>query len=258
MAPASSLVALFSAMTQNLQQDRADLNRLDRGDGDAGDNMAANFQIVTDTLSSAIQQGGQQADVGAALRQAAEALKHQGQGATAPIYAQGIADAAQRLQGKSSFSIDDLLPLLQGLLSGSQQASGMQPGQGSLIDVLLPGVMTYMQSKQAGDSDLQAILKAMLNLRRGANGTAASPRGFGNDSQRDTTGQIDPGAAGAASLLEGLFGALLNGALQQQSRPAPTPAPQPAQGSGGNLGDLLGQLFNDQGQAPKARRSHRR
>src|SRR5437764_4523657 len=132
MASANSLVDLFSAITQNLQQDRQHLNQLDSGDGDTGDNMAANFQLVTDTLSQFVQQAGPQADVGVALQQASQVLRQQGQGATAPIYAQGLANAAQRLQGKTTFSIEDLLPLLQGLLQGAQQASGTQQGEGSL------------------------------------------------------------------------------------------------------------------------------
>jgi phosphoenolpyruvate---glycerone phosphotransferase subunit DhaL len=254
MASADSLVALFDAMTQNIQQDREHLNKLDRSDGDAGDNMAANFQLVTDTLAQTIQQAGPNADVGIALRQASQALQQQGKGATAPIYAQGLADAAQRLQGKTGFTIDDLLPLLQGLLTGTQQASGAPQGQGSLLDTLLPGIMAYMQAKQAGDSDTQALLKALLSLRRGANSTATSPTGWGSDSGRDTTGQIDPGAAGAASLLEGLFGALLKSALGRGQSQPQTPAPQSS--SGGNIGDILGQLFGEQ--PGRTQTSHRR
>lgn len=270
MASADSLVALFSAMTQNLQQDQAHLNRIDADDGDAGDNMVANFQLVTDTLAQAVRERGRDADTSAALRQAAEALRAHGQGATAPIYAQGLADAAQRLQGKSGFSIEDLLPLLEGMLSGTQQASGTQQGQGSLLDVLLPGIMAFMQAKQAGAADTEAILQALLSVRRGANSTAGVPRGYGRYGGQEPHGQIDPGAAGAASLLEGLFGALLSGALRQGSagrsttRRAPTPAPSTPPAGGlpgfpglpGDLGDLIGGLFGGppQQSAPTRRR----
>jgi dihydroxyacetone kinase-like protein len=265
MASADSLVALFDAATRNVQQDRDHLNSLDTADGDVGDNMAANFQLVTETLAQAVRQAGPQADAGLALRQAAEALNRRGRGATAPIYAQGLQDAAQRLQGKSGFSIEDLMPLLEGLLSGTQQASGAQPGEGSMLDTLLPGIMAYMQAKQAGDSDTQALLKALLSLRRGANSTTLSPKGYGSGGGTDTTGRVDPGAAGAASFLEGLFGALLNSALQQgqpQQRTVP-PQSQPQQPSqpqfpGGDLSDLLGQLFGEQQGTPPQQRESRR
>lgn len=265
-----SLVALFEAMTQNLEHDRGQLNSIDRGDGDAGDNMAANFRLITDTLAQALSQGEQAGDIGAALTLAGRTLKKDGQGATAPIYAQGLAEAGKRLAGQSSFSLEDLLPLLEGLLAGSRRASGRKQGEGSLLDVLLPGILAYVQAKRAGQSDMESILTALLNLRRGANSTAQSPVGYGRSSGSDTTGQIDPGAAGAASLLEGLFGAILRQAMQQSGgglpsmggapRRAPRPAPRydaeeedeqgaplPLPGLPGGLGGLLGALLGGAG-----------
>lgn len=258
MADARSLVAVFEAITQNLEQDRDDINQLDRDDHDTGDNMVNNFRLVTSSLQQQIGQGGE-VDVGAALGQAAQVLREGGAGSTAPIYAQGLEDAASRLQGQSSFSLNDLLPLLEGLLGGAQQAGGAQQGQGSLLDVLIPAIGAYSSAKRSGQGDLEAVLGALLETRRGANGTARSSSGYGKAAGRDTTGEVDPGAAAAASLLEGLFGALLKGGLQQGA-PAgaggsagkyggPPTAPQqgqpPAQpqGSGNPVIDMLGSLF---------------
>ncbi|MBK9941141.1 MAG: DAK2 domain-containing protein [Kouleothrix sp.] len=276
MTSANSLVALFEAMTQNIEYDRTQINSIDRSDGDAGDNLAGNFRLITDTLAAALGQAGADADIGQALGQAAQVLQQNGQGASAPIYAQGLADAAQRLAGKTNFTLDDLMPLLEGLLSGSRKASGMQQGDGSLLDVLLPGIMAYLQAKRSGQSDIQSILTALLNLRRGSFGTAQSPRGYGSASGSDTSGQIDPGAAGAASLLEGLFGALLRQALSQgggsgglgglaQQQPAPAPEPLPTDGTPlplpgipSGIGDLLGTLFGGAGQAAPKRSTRRK
>ncbi len=277
MASANGLVALFEAMTRNLEQDRAHINSIDRSDGDTGDNMAENFRLITNSLQKQLG-SGKEMDIGKALNQAAKTLQKQGHGATAPIYAQGLTEAGNRLAGQTAFSLDDLVPLLEGLLTGANKASGSSQGAGSLIDVLLPGIMTYLQSKRAGQSDMEAILTALLNLRRGAFGTAQSPVGYGRSSGTDTTGQIDPGAAGAASLLEGLFGAILRQVLQggglgslgggaQQPAPqrapsgrsSPQPAPQTIPSSSdspfplpnlpGGLGDLLGGLLGGAGQS---------
>lgn len=259
MADARSLVAVFEAITQNLEQDRDDINQLDRDDHDTGDNMARNFRLVTESLQKQVGQGDQ-ADVGALLGQAAQVLRDDGKGATAPIYAKGLEEAATKLKGQSSFGLDDLLPLLEGLLGGAQQAGGAQQGQGSLLDVLIPAIGSYSRAKRGGQGDLEAILGALLETRRGANGTARSSTGYGKGSGRDTAGELDPGAAAAASLLEGLFGALLKGGLQQaggagggrsagkyggpSNLPDEAPAPPPAaQGSGNPLIDLIGGLF---------------
>lgn len=250
MASAESLVALFEAITANLERDRDDLNQLDRDDGDSGDNMVANFQLVTSTLRRSVgpAQGGN-ADLGAALSEAAQVLRENGKGATAPIYAEGLDEAAGKFQGKSGFQLDDLLPLLEGMLGGAQRANSTQPGEGSLLDVLLPGVLAYMQGKRDGQGDLEAILGALLSVRRGANSTSRSSRGYGKGESRDTRGEIDPGAAGAASLLEGLFGALLQSAVRGQGNPAgrsaPAPAPdQRAPSSSDMIIDVLGGLFS--------------
>lgn len=259
MAPADGLIGLFEAMTRNIEQDRAQINSIDHGDNDTGDNMAANFRLITNTLSHTLGPAGNTDDIGAALGHAAQVLKKRGQGATAPIYAQGLREAGKRLAGQTSFSLDDLLPLLEGLLAGARQASGTKQGDGSLLDVLLPGILAYVQAKRGGQSDVDAILTALLNLRRGSFGTAQSPVGYGRSGGTDTSGKIDPGAAGAASLLEGLFGALLRGVLSQaggaaSQPPAQAPDPQPNNQPGdgtplplpglpSGLGDLLGQLL---------------
>jgi len=54
MTSANSLVALFEAMTQNIEYDRTQINSIDRSDGDAGDNLAGNFRLITDTLAAAL------------------------------------------------------------------------------------------------------------------------------------------------------------------------------------------------------------
>jgi dihydroxyacetone kinase-like protein len=232
VASAESLVAVFQAITQNLEQDRDNLNRLDRDDGDSGDNMVANFQLVTDTLAQVLSQRQQgQGDVGAALSQAAQALRANGRGATAPIYAEGLDDAASRLQGRDQFSMDDLMPLLEGLLGGAQRAGGERgaaEGDGTLLDALIPGVMGYLQGKREGMGELEAVLNGLMTSRRGSTRTVQSSRGYGRSTQRDTSGEVDPGAAGASSMLEGLFGAILQTALQSQAGKAPPAVPAPA------------------------------
>ncbi len=245
MASTESLIAIFEAITQNLQRDQQSLNTLDRDDGDSGDNMVHNFALVTETLRKVITQDGQ-TDVGVALSQAAQILQAQGKGATAPIYAAGFQDAASELKGKEGFDLGDLMPLLQSLLGGMQKVNQAKPGEGSLLDAIVPGVMAYLEAKKGGQSDLEAILSGLLSSRRGATATAGAATGYGKGSGRDTTGEVDPGAAGAASMLEGLFGALLQSALRTQNQaPTPTqptpPAQQPSTTS--MILDMLGGLF---------------
>src|SRR5687768_6771226 len=115
------LSKLWQTVAGSAAEDRPYLNELDDiGDGDAGDNYQANMQLISDTLARRL--ATPQADVGQALLGAAQAMQSQGKGATAPVYAAGLADAAQRLMGRTGLTVDDLLPLLEGLLQGAQKS----------------------------------------------------------------------------------------------------------------------------------------
>lgn len=215
------LAQLWKTIAGNAAEDRSYLNDLDDiGNGNAGDNYQSNMQLVANTLEHELQGG--QGDVGRALLAAAERLRSNGRGATAPVYASGLADAGQRLLGRTGLSAADLLPLLEGLLNGAQGSSAIPQGGGGLLDALVPGVLGYLGAKQRGASDMEALMDALTNARRGTYSTRRQSPQVPSFGQRDTTGQIDPGAAGIGSLFEGL----LRGFLQQQAQPQPT-QPQP-------------------------------
>lgn len=216
------LSKLWNAVASSAAEDRPYLNDLDDiGDGDAGDNYQANMQLIAHTLERKL--ATPDADVGQALQSAAQAMRSDGKGATAPVYAAGLADAAGRLMGRTGLTADDLLPLLQGLLQGAQSSGTLPSGSGGMLDALVPGVLGYLGAKQRGASDMDALMDALSGARRGTFSTRGQSPQVPSFGGRDTTGQLDPGAAGIGSLFEGL----LRGLLQQQ---APAQAPQqPAQ-----------------------------
>lgn len=215
------LAQLWKTIASNAAEDRSYLNDLDDiGNGNAGDNYQSNMQLVANTLERELQGG--QGDVGRALLTAAQTLRSDGRGATAPVYASGLADAGQRLLGRSGLSATDLLPLLEGLLNGAQGSSAIPQGSGGLLDALVPGVLGYLGAKQRGASDTEALMDALTNARRGTYSTRRESPPVESFGQRDTRGQIDPGAAGIGSLFEGL----LRGFLQQQTQPQQAQQPQ--------------------------------
>lgn len=222
--PPLDLAQLFATVARSAAQDRPYLNDLDDvGDGDAGDNYHANMQLVADTLEQQLQGG--RGDVGQALLTAANVLRDGGKGATAPIYAAGLADAGQQLQGRSGLGLDDLMPLLEGLLRGAQgNPSSLPQGSGGMLDALVPGVLGYLDAKRRGASDMDALMDALSGARQGTYGTRRQSPSLPSFGERDTTGQIDPGAAGIGSLFEGL----LRGFMQQArpDQPAQQAAPQ--------------------------------
>ncbi len=202
-----SLADVFDSVVNQLRNDRQHLNDLDRNNGNAnhGDNMVNNFELVANTLRNTSGE-----DAGTQLRRAADVLQQQGQGATANIYAQGLREASQQLAGRAGIGIEDLLPFLQGLLGGVQRQTGAQPGQGTLIDSLLPGVMGYIQARNSGRSNGDAIMDAIGSAMRGSRQTYNQPAQYGRSRRSVNQPWQDPGASSATSLLEGIFRRFVN------------------------------------------------
>ncbi len=193
---------LFSAIAEQLRKDQNRLNDLDRagGNGNHGDNMVHNFDLIANEL-----RGTRGQDASAQLRRAAELMQQRGRGQSAQIYAEGLREASQQVQGKQGIGLDDLAPLLQGLLGGVQRRSGAEAGQGSMLDSLLPGIMGYIGARNAGRGGLDAAMDAIRAATQGANQTQRAPAQYGQYRRDYNQPWQDPGASSGASLLEGIF-----------------------------------------------------
>ncbi|MEP7291571.1 MAG: DAK2 domain-containing protein [Chloroflexota bacterium] len=199
-----NLADVFGSIANQLNNDRDQINAVD-ANGNHGSNIAENFQMVANTLSASRNQ-----DAPTQLRQAAQVLQQNGRGGTANLYAGGLLEAAQRLVGKNGIGLDDVLPLLQGLLSGVQGQTQAQPGQGTLLDTLLPAIMGYASARNNGTDNQSAISNALNAALHGSQQTYPQPSPFGNRTQQAQLPRRDPGAASAHSLLEGLFNSIRN------------------------------------------------
>ncbi|MBC7814345.1 MAG: DAK2 domain-containing protein [Burkholderiales bacterium] len=197
-----NLTDLFGSVASEMRQNQGYLNHLDSngGNGNHGDQSVYNFDLVADAIGRFSGQDAQ-----SQLTNAANVLQQQGRGATANIYAQGLREAGQRLQGRASLGLDDILPLLQGLLGGVQQQTQAQPGQGSMMDSLLPGIMGYVQARSAGRSNGDAIMDGISAATRGSRQVYTQPSQYGGSRGQGGQAWQDPGASSATSLLEGLF-----------------------------------------------------
>lgn len=196
------LSEMFDSVVETLRSDRDYLNELDGdgGNGDHGDNALYNFETVRDAIR-------QQPNAAPAeqLRQAAEILDRQGKGATARIYARGLRDASQEIGSANSFGPEQVAGLLQGLLGGARAASGANEGEGTLLDALVPGVMGFLNARTQGMDTSQAIMAGLGQAMRGSRRLQRQPASYGRSRTSYQKPWLDPGAASAVSLLEGLF-----------------------------------------------------
>jgi hypothetical protein len=254
------LGSIFNAALQNVSDKRTEINALDGANGNHGDNMVHNLQVITQAIQS------QKGTPSKQLRAAAEQLQAGGKGSTGQYYAQGLAQAADQFQGKRSLNQNDIGSLLQSVMGnvpvkpsanmkprpqgdplasllggmmggGAPQAAPQQPASGggdpmaALLGGLMGGQPAQPQSSQAGGDPLASLLGAAL----GGGGAPGSqmPAGGG-----DPLAALLGAAMGQSQPPPPQSGANVLNALMGMSQMGTQSAPQ--QGSGGlDLGDLL-------------------
>lgn len=173
----TDLSGIFNVAAQALAANQSSLNMADTENQNHGDNMVQAFNMIAQAMAS--QRGTVPSQQ---LQQASEYLSHNASSGSAHLYAQGLAQAAQQMQGQRAVTPDNAMLLIQSLLGGGQQPSGpggdllgaltgsqqASPGGGGLSDGidmgdLLNAGMSFMNAKQQGQDNLQAALTALMS-----------------------------------------------------------------------------------------------
>lgn len=163
------LVKLFSAVADTLVENQASLNKADEYNQNHGDNMVDIFKMITGAVKEAPA-----GNVTSGLSKASELLTNK-QSGSAAMYAKGLAQAAEYFQGQD-LDATQLMPLLQTMLGGGE--ASVSKGAGGLLDSLVGSIggedgldlgdilsagAAFMQSKQAGESNLEAAIDAVIS-----------------------------------------------------------------------------------------------
>ena len=190
-----NLAKLFGVVTKGLMGQRETLNQADTYNNDHGDNMVQIFEVITQAVKD--KKGADPADQ---LAYASEILRGRKSG-SAQVYANGLAQASQQFQGQP-VTTDNAGKLLQALLGSGQVPSATPQAEsgGDLLGSLLGGLtgtqpanqqtdpgldvgdllnagMAFMDAKQSGVSNTEAIVNALIS---------ASP--MGQSSHRSQSG----------------------------------------------------------------------
>jgi hypothetical protein len=172
------LASLFGAALSAVKSNQEQLNRLDAAKGAHGDNMVENMRIVTEAL-----QAKQSQSPSDALRYASQMLQARGQGTSTQQYAQGLSQAADRLQGQSQMNPSDIMHLVSSILGSVQSGAGPQPGgpanalenmmglasqhqrasQRGILDAALPAGVAFLQAKASGADNVTAAHRAVMS-----------------------------------------------------------------------------------------------
>jgi hypothetical protein len=176
------LANIFQTVTSTLAQNQGALNEADTYNHDHGTHMVDIFSTITKAVGS--KQGG---DAAAQLKYAGEQLLKGEHSGSADMYGKNLLDAASQLKGQQ-LTADNGMQLVQMLLGAQQQPpqQQQQPAAGGLLGSLLGGLtggnqssgggladgidagdlltagMAFMQAKQSGDSNAEALLDAVI------------------------------------------------------------------------------------------------
>lgn len=184
------LAQLFGTVATALAQNQSSLNEADTYNHDHGDNMVEIFEVITQAMKE--KSTASPADQ---LAYASQLLRAKSQSGSAKLYAEGLTDASAKFQGKKSITPNSAMTLIQALMgtqkkvpasaipSTSAESGGDLLGSlfggltgtaapskkgASQLDInkLLNAGMAYMQAKQSGSTDLDAILTAVMSTSR--------------------------------------------------------------------------------------------
>jgi hypothetical protein len=174
------LAQLFGTVATNLLANQSELNNADTQNNNHGDNITQAFQIITQAV-----QASSNAPVSTQLSNASAALQQQVSTGSGQYYAQGLAQAANQLQGQQSLTPDNMMTLVTSLLGGgsSNSVQSAQGQSGDLLGGLLGGLMgggestASAQPAQAQSGDMLGGLLGSLMGGASANG-GSNPQGL--------------------------------------------------------------------------------
>jgi len=156
MAKALTLPSIFKAVSKTLSENEAVLNEADTYNHNHGTNMAAAFQTVSKAVAKK-----KDLPVSEQLAYASEVLQGS-KGGSAQIYAQGLANAAQKFQGKqlSDNTVGLLIESMMGMQEPAQASSGAASSSllGSLLGGMTGGGQPQQQTQPSGGDLLGSLL----------------------------------------------------------------------------------------------------
>ena len=169
MSSKVDLVKLFSTVAETMVENQTTLNKADEYNQDHGDHMVEIFEMITGAIQEAPKN-----DLSSGLSKASELLTGKKSG-SADMYAKGLAQAAEYFKGQD-LDASQLIPLLQTMLGGGE--ASVSQGAGGLLDSLvgsfggedgldladiLSAGAEFLESKQEGDSNLEAAMDAVIS-----------------------------------------------------------------------------------------------
>lgn len=202
---AEDLVDIFRVVAARIGEAREALGELDGaiGDADHGASMAKGFAAVVHATREAADGGAGAADL---LPIAARSFLNAVGATTGPLYASAFLSAGQAVAGRPILDEDDLVSILAAMANGIAARGKAQPGDKTMVDAWRPAARAAIAAREAGRPLLETLDAAGRAAAEGRDSTRAMVASKGRAARLGERGlgHVDPGAASAVIVIEGL------------------------------------------------------
>ena len=196
------VVRWIRAFAAEIGTNKEQLTELDSaiGDGDHGINMDRGMSAVIGKVDTA----DQDQDIGALLKTVGMTLVSTVGGAGGPLYGTLFMQMGTALPGKAVIGPDDWTAALDAAVSGVQARGKAEPGDKTMIDVLIPARDALKTALVGGASFEDALRRSADAAGQGMRDTIplVARKGRASYLGERSAGHQDPGATSSHLLLE--------------------------------------------------------
>lgn len=173
------------------------------GDADHGINMDRGFTVVIERLPGVMDK-----DIGTILKTVGMALVSTVGGASGPLYGTAFLRAGTALADKQELMPEDLVAGFGAAVEGIQQRGKAQPGEKTMVDVLVPALEAMRQAIAQGNDVTAALRAAEAAAREAVPRTIPllATKGRASYLGERSVGHQDPGATSSWLLIRAMLG----------------------------------------------------
>jgi dihydroxyacetone kinase-like protein len=194
-----------------MADNRAELTRLDSaiGDGDHGTNMDRGMHKALERLD-----GLDGEDIGAVLKAVGMALVSSVGGAAGPLYGTLFMQMGSATSGRDALDLAGWTDALEAGVTGLQARGRAEPGDKTMVDVLVPALKALRTAVREGAEPADALRRSADAAGEGMKATVPMEARKGRASYLGprSVGHQDPGATSSQLLIRSAAEALGGGA----------------------------------------------
>ena len=204
------MVVSLKAAARKLRSQKDHFNDLDApiGDSDHGDSIDFTFKQVLASLES---YDTSQRDIGALLKVIGRGIVLSGGAAMGPLYGSGFVAAGNAVGTAPEIGAEELVAMMRGFVAGIERRGGVQLGEKTLFDTLVPAVDALATAVESGEPLAAAANRASAAATAGMRSTKEmhAKRGRSSRLGNRSVGHVDPGSASMCVFLSTLFEAFV-------------------------------------------------